>query len=59
MEEEWLLYDKKKLMGQSLKVRKHMDGLRLGDLPRMHHCDPGNIEHLYLVTFTFQQLFSL
>lgn len=26
--------------------------------PRMHPYDPGNIEHLYLVTFPLQQLFT-
>lgn len=47
------------MRGQSSQVRKHMDGLRWCGVSRMHHYDPGNIEHLYLVTFTLQQLFTL
>lgn len=35
-----------------------MDGFSWCCVPRMHRSDPGNIEHLYLVTFTLQQLFT-
>lgn len=51
--------EKKTTRDQSSKVRKHMNGLRWCGVPRMHHYDPGNIQHLYLVTFTLQQLFTL
>lgn len=47
------------MRGQNPRVRKHMDRFSWCSVPRMHHCDPGNIEHLYLVTFTLQQLFTL
>lgn len=47
------------MRGQNPKVRKHMDRFSWRSVPWMHHCDPGNIEHLYLVTFTLQQLFTL